>query len=213
MEFRAILFDTRSIQRYIFSGNRLKTNIGASYLVDRVFSDALLPVIREVLGEDELDDTTWLTEENPDWTKMESKARVGYIGGGNALILFQPDTAEDILREVVARFTKHLLVAYPGLKTGAAIRTLSLDAAGKMAKPHDLTALVHALKDGQNTVFPVVNVPYTGLTLSCEINGEAATAYDRDEKRFFSASNATRTLVLMGAPSLTASLQPGRPTG
>lgn len=195
MEFRAILFDTRSIQRYIFSGNRLKTNIGASYLVDRVFSDALLPVIREVLGEDELDDTTWLAEENPDWTKMETKARVGYIGGGNALVLFQPDTAEDILREVVACFTKHLLVAYPGLKTGAAIGTLSLDAAGKMAAPHDLTALVHALKDGQNTVFPVVNVPYTGLTLSCEVNGEAATVYDRDEKRFFSAEVEAKLLA------------------
>ena len=195
MEFRAILFDTRSIQRYIFSGNRLKTNIGASYLVDRVFSDALLPVIREVLGEDELDDTTWLAEENPDWTKMETKARVGYIGGGNALVLFQPDTEEDILREVVACFTKHLLVAYPGLKTGAAIGTLFLDAAGKMAAPHDLTALVHALKDGQNTVFPVVNVPYTGLTLSCEVNGEAATVYDRDEKRFFSAEVEAKLLA------------------
>lgn len=31
---RALLFDTRSIQKYIFSGNRLKTNIGASYIVD-----------------------------------------------------------------------------------------------------------------------------------------------------------------------------------
>lgn len=195
MNFQAILFDTRSIQKYIFSGNRLKTNIGASYLVDRVFSDALLPVIREVLGKDELDDTTWLMEESPDWTKMETQARVGYIGGGNALILFQPDTEEKTLREVVARFTKHLLVAYPGLKTGAAIGKLSLDADGKMAEPHDLTALVHALKDGQNTVFPVVNVPYTGLTLSCEVNGKAATAYDRDEKRFFSAEVEAKLLA------------------
>ena len=30
MRYKAILFDTRSIQSYIFSGNQLKTNIGAS---------------------------------------------------------------------------------------------------------------------------------------------------------------------------------------
>ena len=47
-KYKAILFDTRSIQRYIFSGNRLKTNIGASYLVDRVFDDVLLPAVREM---------------------------------------------------------------------------------------------------------------------------------------------------------------------
>ena len=36
---RAILFEIRSIQRYIFSGNRLRTNIEASYLVAHVFDD------------------------------------------------------------------------------------------------------------------------------------------------------------------------------
>ena len=30
MQYKAILFDTRSIQKYIFSSNQLKTNIGAS---------------------------------------------------------------------------------------------------------------------------------------------------------------------------------------
>ncbi|MGO5129784.1 Cas10/Cmr2 second palm domain-containing protein [Mitsuokella jalaludinii] len=195
MDFRATLFDTRSIQNYIFSGNRLKTNIGASYLVDRVFSDALLPVIREALGEGELDDVTWRTVEDPDWSQMETRARVGYIGGGNALILFRPDETEDTLRDIVARFTRHLLAAYPGLRTGAAIGILSLDAAGRMTSPHDLTALVHQLKDEQNTVFPLVNVPYTGLTLSCEVNGEAATSYDRDEKRFFSAEVEAKLLA------------------
>lgn len=33
MEVRAILLDTRSIQHYIYSGTKLKTNIGASYIV------------------------------------------------------------------------------------------------------------------------------------------------------------------------------------
>ena len=64
-----------------------------------------------------------------------------------------------------------------------------------MTSPHDLTALVHQLKDEQNTVFPLVNVPYTGLTLSCEVNGEAAISYDRDEKRFFSAEVEAKLLA------------------
>ena len=33
IKLQAILFDTRSIQKYIFASNRLKTNIGASFLV------------------------------------------------------------------------------------------------------------------------------------------------------------------------------------
>ncbi len=41
-KLRALLFDTRSIQRYIYFGNLLKTNIGASYIVDRVFYDVLI---------------------------------------------------------------------------------------------------------------------------------------------------------------------------
>ena len=34
---RALLFDTRSIQQYIYAGIRLKTNVGASFLVRTVF--------------------------------------------------------------------------------------------------------------------------------------------------------------------------------
>ena len=38
----ALLFDTRSIQKYIFSSNRLSTNIGASFIVDKVFTEILV---------------------------------------------------------------------------------------------------------------------------------------------------------------------------
>lgn len=41
-EYQALIFDTRSIQRYIFAGNKLKTNIGASYIVDTLFNDILI---------------------------------------------------------------------------------------------------------------------------------------------------------------------------
>ena len=67
MEFLGILFDTRSIQRYIFSGNRLKTNIGASCLVDRVFDDVLVKALQDVYGTGEVDAATWREVEAPDW--------------------------------------------------------------------------------------------------------------------------------------------------
>ena len=81
IKLQAILFDTRSIQKYIFASNRLKTNIGASFLVESAFSRELLHVLRERFGEDEVDDATWREVESPDWTKMEQKCRIGYIRG------------------------------------------------------------------------------------------------------------------------------------
>ena len=187
--YQAILFDTRSIQKYIFSSNRLKANIGASHIVDRVFDDVLLPAVRKVLGEGALDERSWGQPEKIDWTDMQTAVRVGYIGGGNALLLFRTETLPETLRSIVSEFTKKLLEKAPGLRTGAAIGTMALRADGSYASasddsdaPNDLTRLVHKLKDFQNRVIPVVNVPYTGLTLVCSESGETANVWMRDEK-------------------------------
>ncbi len=93
-KFYALLFDTLSIQRYIYSGNRLSTNIGASYIVDQLFNEILI---------------------------------------------------NDVLQKI----------------------------------------------------FPAVNVPYTGLTLSCEINGEAANfcKVSNGEVRFYSQETAIKAEV------------------
>ena len=56
-KLNALLFDTRSIQNYIYSGNRLRTNIGASYIVDRVFYDILIDeVLKDMFPEDDFSD-------------------------------------------------------------------------------------------------------------------------------------------------------------
>ena len=206
--YQAILFDTRSIQKYIFSSNRLKANIGASHIVDRVFDDVLLPAVRKVLGEETLDERSWGQPEKIDWTDMQTVARVGYIGGGNALLLFRTETLPETLRSIVSAFTKTLLEKAPGLRTGAAIGTMALRADGSYASasddsdaPNDLTRLVHKLKDFQNTVIPVVNVPYTGLTLVCSESGETANLWMRDEEepngRFYAWEVAEKLRIAM----------------
>ena len=42
MKVAALLMDTRSIQKYIFSGTTLRTNIGASYIVEQLFQNDLV---------------------------------------------------------------------------------------------------------------------------------------------------------------------------
>ena len=203
-EFWALLFDTRSIQRYIFAGSQLKTNIGASYLVDRVFDAHLLPAVRDILGEEALDDTTWREVEQPDWTQQEKPARVGYIGGGNAFLLLDGEIEEDRVRAIVTRFTERLLVACPGLKTGAAYGRLALRPDGSFVEAAaqekklfgqqdgrmDFSLLFQRLRGAQNTVLPCVNVFYTGLTLSS--GGEAATHDEAGLGRFVSAEEAAK---------------------
>lgn len=200
MEFQALLFDTRSIQRYIYSSNHLRTNIGASSLVDGVFHLTLTEVMREKLGADQVDITTWKTEEHPHWENMPMLCRIGYIGGGNALVLFRPDVEKCRIDDVVTSFTKRLLETHPGLRTGIAYGAFRindegyfLDEAGEILEGEELntdknslTALVHQLKHWQGSVFPETNVPYTGLTHLCPEIGEAATAWDDEHDRIVS---------------------------
>lgn len=175
---KAILFDTRSIQKYIFSGNKLRTNIGASYIVDQVFETDLMATVKAVFPS--LDSESWRKGTGKQTiVPLKSDCYVAYIGGGNALLLFKNDISVD-LKSIVTTFTKKLLTTYPGLKTGAAIG--ELDFTTQDAYDASLGKLFKKLKQYQSTVFPVVNVPYTGLTLPCEVNGEAANFYDTEHK-------------------------------
>ena len=197
--FNALLFDTRSIQRYIYSGNKLRTNVGASYIVDRVFFDVLIDgVLREMFPVDmkkffpkeflpDKDAWTHELDKATPWKDMQSCC-VAYVGGGNALLLFKE---ADKPVEVVKNFTRRLLVKRPGLKVGAAHGKLRVD--GETLNQDDIDDLYSRLKENQNNIFPAVNVPYTGLTLSCEVNGETANFYGKlGEKKFYSQETAVK---------------------
>lgn len=199
--FKAVLFDTRSIQRYIYSGDKLRTNVGASYIVDRIFFDVLITkVLKDMFPDDKFsaqdDAWDWTKDEIKPWEVMNSCC-VAYVGGGNALLLFD-SSKEDKRVEVVKKFTRELLVKRPGLKVGAAMGDLELD--GDKLNQEQIDALYQKLKDNQNKIFPVVNVPYSGLTLSCEINGEVANFCDINgivrkperEVRFYSQEVAVK---------------------
>ena len=190
--FNALLFETQSIKKYVYSGNRLATTIGAAYIADRIFFDVLIDdVLKKIFPDEDFPaaDDFWDISKDAatPWENMKSCC-VAYVGGGNALLLFKP-AAEDKRVEVVKNFTRKLLVARPGLKICAALGELELRD-GKINR--DIDELYRRLKENQNNIFPAVNVPCTGLTLSCEVDGEAANFYDKDAKKFYSQETAAK---------------------
>lgn len=166
----AILLDTRSIQRYVFGCNDLKTNIGASYLVDAIFEEAML----KVLQEQDFDNLVLDWESRNELLMRKDSSvdcEIAYIGGGNMVILVR--TTDDdlaVCKKIVADWSTKLLLEAPGLKTGAAIGMIDLEEDFQAS----LDALFKKLKEHQNTIFPNVDLPYTGLTLEYDVSGKTA---------------------------------------
>lgn len=194
MEVYGALLDTRSIQKYIFAGNKLKTNIGASYLVEQIYERELVEVLNSEPFCFGIDGKAWKRSEG---IAMETdaglKCELAYVGGGNALVLFREAA---MAKKAITELTKRLLVRTPGLRTGAALGKVVLGE-GAVAYKASIDALYQQLKQNQNNIVPDVNIPYTGLTVECEISGDAACVYDtafakEGKKRYISAETMAK---------------------
>lgn len=108
-----IQFDTAGIQPYIFRSNRLRENLGASYLVAQA-TDAW---VREEAGK--LDGNLILPEDPGRGLETDGSARfeIIYTAGGNALLLARSE-ADAV--ELTRRVSERVLEEAPGLRFVAA---------------------------------------------------------------------------------------------
>ena len=107
------VFGTASLQRYIFQSNRLKENIGASYLAKHWLDKGLIKTTRA-------DTTSWNKyKANPSMPLPEMPVDTSedvnliYVGGGNAALLCKN---RDIARCAVERWSRELLKKAPGIR-------------------------------------------------------------------------------------------------
>ena len=112
------VFGTASIQRYVFQSNRLKENIGASYLAKYWLEEGLLDSIKQ--AGHTIDTTTWDTyQENPSMSPpekpvdMTKNVTLIYVGGGNAALLCEN---REVAIEAVKTWSHKLLKNAPGLR-------------------------------------------------------------------------------------------------
>lgn len=191
-EVGAILLDTRSIQKYVFSCNKLKTNVGASYLVDGIFNDLMQKIVLPSFNL-KMPEISWQKSKQIEMIKDDSiKAEIVYIGGGNMLILINKFSGKEdnlnLCREIVKKWTLEILKKAPGLKTGAAIGMMDVE-----RFKDSLDKMYVQLKQNQNTVLPQVDLPYTGLTLECNISGKTADIFDWVDKSWIAKEVKAKT--------------------
>lgn len=197
----ALLLDTKSIQKYIFSSNKLKLNIAASYLVRTIFDDIMKEVLKNLKKEIglKMPEKSWEQSEEIEMAKKNSEieCEIVYSGGGNMLILINKgEESSKVAKEIVKKWTRELLLRTPGLKTGAAIGKINLSS---QISKDDIQPLFDQLKKNQNEIFPNVKLPYTGLTVECAYTGDSADYYydEKDSKsKYFSAEAISKLEVL-----------------
>ncbi|MHA1284124.1 MAG: Cas10/Cmr2 second palm domain-containing protein [Promethearchaeota archaeon] len=181
-KINAILIEIGSIQDYIFSSNRLKHVIGASYIIKRIFEIELREALEEVFPQmRDIKLNQW--EEFPSEIKIIENSipfEIGYIGGGNALLFIKEK--EDV-KKFVQSFTRILLKRYPGVKTFFGISN-EFDFSNfkqSMIKIHQ------DLKRNKNINHPIVFLPKHGFTAECPESGESAELkFKNEEKQFIS---------------------------
>jgi len=172
--YTAVLIDTTSIQQYVFSGNKLKENLGASFLVQNIYEELLNDCSNK-----------------PD--------KIGFIGGGNALLFFNE---RERATEFVKEWTGNLLIETPGLTTAVAISNESEginenDLNDKTKFKEFKKKLFYQLIENKNSINRQVIISSHGITADCRNTGLSMEDWfdDNAEKKdsgYFSSVSSSK---------------------
>jgi hypothetical protein len=181
----AVLFDAISIQKYVFSGNKLQENIGASRIVEDIYGALLQESVENILGHP-VNFACWKNRTEQDICNNGDDFEVGYIGGGNALLFFKDESRA---RAVVKDWTRKLLIEAPGIRTAAAVASFSLD-----NYKEAIETLFKLLEQNKNQCLPQTVPAKHGITADCPLSGLSADVYHvgDDINRYISAATEAK---------------------
>lgn len=181
MTCQALLIDISAKQKYIFSSNKLKLNIGASHIIAKqVFGSTLKESLESFADtiNTTFNFTAWQTL--PDSLPTEtSKICIGYVGGGNALVLFQRGVE---VKHFIEKYSKTLIQKHRGISPVFALNqefdTEKLQESRK--KLNDTLNFNKSLRFTQTTPFK------HGIESDCPLTGNAQEFYSKNVEAWVS---------------------------
>ncbi|NEU78017.1 hypothetical protein [Nostoc sp. UIC 10630] len=165
------VIDTTGIQPYIFSSNRLRENIGASYLVEQATNGWIKCALRQIFGEN-----VYIPEPEQGEKCIERDnldAELVYTGGGNAVILFKDREDKESAIKFTKRLSKRVLQEAPGLKIVVA-HSEPFEWGNKLSGIVD--SLMKELERKKREYNPSVPLLGLGVTANCLSTGLSAVA-------------------------------------
>ncbi len=173
--YTALLVDIGGKQDYIFSSNKLKENIGASYIIaHELFGPILSASIQEYGGKADVLEK-WKNEMNhSNLFEGNEKLAIGYIGGGNALLFFNGNRQEVI--PFVQGYSYSVLQQFPGVQLGfGLIEDFDLN---------DWTTSMRRLNqsvDNNRSLNYLSATPFKhGIAADCPLSGEGQEFFDNN---------------------------------
>jgi hypothetical protein len=183
------VFDTSRIQAYIFASNRLREQVGASYLVSQATEDWIYAILRGEgdpstafsptnLAPEGLErDRDWHLEDQPE-PLPERAVELLYCGGGNAYLLFAHRAAALAFSMALSR---KLLTEAPGLRIHVA--HISFDWHSEaLGGPEGVFSQAQQKLDAAKQQYQDARLLGLGVSLVCRSSGLPATGLDFEEQ-------------------------------
>ncbi len=164
------VYDVTGIQEFIFASNKAKENIGGSIYIQNIFEKGLVNCIKSLKGDVQTD---WRKSTSLGIKTDNLKAEVVYIGGGNAMILFdQKSTAVDVTKMLSKKILKETQAT---LGIAVAYHETNMENFGK-----DKENLFRELNKNKSRL--VQSTPLRGISITRECEDGLSTSGKKSEK-------------------------------
>jgi len=174
-KYAAVLIDIMAIQKYIYGTNKLKDQLGASYIVKHIYKNTVENTLIEIYGKRCWELGAW--REDPEDIKIGNgviRVETAFEGGGKLMLLF---TEEDKANKFISIWSSKLLLEFPGIKTAVAVAKVSIE---KNNFQTDIDEIFSQLLINKQSYLPEIDLPSHGITYDCPRTGFTAQTYNFD---------------------------------